>query len=312
MVNVDDYKQQIKDMFSKLPMHFIMYYPGSGGEFLTGLISKYSDRYYPTNVVKTESNRWRLKTRTHLFEKIIETAQRHPYDCLTLDDLIDKTIETLLQNNINLHEEIELVQSLINNHDKINLFKLHQSFNEFFTKENTFLLKLDARWLTYSLNLYFIKVHQQQFVKFTKEFNDEIQKNMKLVPSTINNLPGMLKFLITSDIKTVSYAKIAVARLSKSTKTTLDMDKFLRLSPKDVYHNYAKLYMPYPKNGEAICLRDMEKLSNNITVIDYNKIFNKGYLEEMFDIQGDEFHTELIQWHEDNLKLMQEFEMDWE
>ena len=306
---MDDYKQQIKDIFINLPMHFIMYQPGSGGEFLTGLISKYSNRYYPTDTVKTEANRWRLKTSNYLFQRIIETAQQHPYDCLTFNDLIDKTIETLLQNNTNLHDEI--VQSSTINHDKINLFRLHKSFNEFFTKENTFLLKLDARWLTYSLNLFFIKVHQRQFIKFTKEFNDEIQRNIKLVPGTINNLSDMIAFLKTSDIQTVSYAKIAVARLSKSPITTLDMDKFLRLSPKDVYHNYAKLYMPYPKNGEAICLTDMEKLSNNTTVIDYNKIFTKGYLEEIFDISDNEFHTELIQWHEDNLKLMQEFEMDW-
>ena len=309
---MENYKQQIKEIFINLPMHFIMYQPGSGGEFLTGLISKYSNRYYPTKVVQVEANRWQLKTKSHLFQKIVDTAQRHPYDCLSVDDLIDKTFETLLQNNISPHNEIEEVQSLINNHDKINLFRLHQSFNEFFTKENTFLLKLDARWLTYSLNLSFIKIQQKEFVKFTKEFDDEIEKNIKLVPGTINNLLDMVKFLKTSDIQSVSFAKIAVARQSKSMIKILDMDKFLRLSPADVYREYAKKYMPYPKNGQSLFLRDIEKLSNTTTVIDYNKMFTKGYLEEMFDIQGDEFHNELIRWHEDNLKLMKEFRIDWE
>ena len=308
---MEDYKQQIKDIFTNLPMHFIMYQPGSGGEFLTGLISKYSNRYSSSKVVKIGSNRWQLETKNHLFQKFVETVQRYPYDCLSFTNLVDKTIEELSQNNISLHNEIELVQSL-NDHDKINLFRLHPTFNEFFTKENTFLLKIDSRWLTYSLNLSFIKIQQRQFVKFTKEFDNEIQKNMNLVFGTINNLQDMVNFLKTSDIQTVSLAKIEVAKQSKSTIKISDMDKFLRLSPVDVYQEYAKKYMPYPKNGKSLFLRDMEKLSNTTTVIDYNNIFTKGYLEEMFDIQGDEFHAELIQWHEDNLKLMQEFEMDWE
>jgi hypothetical protein len=58
-------------------------------------------------------------------------------------------------------------------------------------------------------------------------------------------------------------------------------------------------------------IRQISGTINNTTVIDYDKIFTKGYLEEIFDIRGDEFHAELIQWHEDNLKLMQEFNMDW-
>jgi hypothetical protein len=41
-----------------------------------------------------------------------------------------------------------------------------------------------------------------------------------------------------------------------------------------------------------------------IEIVKYSKIFQKGYLENMFDIESDEFYEKLIQWHEKNLALM--------
>jgi hypothetical protein len=37
----------------------------------------------------------------------------------------------------------------------------------------------------------------------------------------------------------------------------------------------------------------------------FRSIFTKGYLEDIFDISGGEFHEELLTWHEKNLILLE-------
>jgi hypothetical protein len=44
--------------------------------------------------------------------------------------------------------------------------------------------------------------------------------------------------------------------------------------------------------------------ANFATPILMSQMFNKGYLEEMFNIEGDEFHKELRAWHKKNKKLI--------
>jgi hypothetical protein len=44
--------------------------------------------------------------------------------------------------------------------------------------------------------------------------------------------------------------------------------------------------------------------ANFATPILMSQMFRKGYLEEMFNIEGDEFHKELIGWHRQNKKLI--------
>ena len=51
-------------------------------------------------------------------------------------------------------------------------------------------------------------------------------------------------------------------------------------------------------------------MKNQVNIIKYSNLFDKGYLEDMFDIESDDFHTKLIQWHNDNLKLMSDNEFD--
>jgi hypothetical protein len=43
------------------------------------------------------------------------------------------------------------------------------------------------------------------------------------------------------------------------------------------------------------------------TKILMSQMFKKGYLEEMFNIKGDEFHKELIRWHRKNVRLVNEY-----
>jgi hypothetical protein len=50
-----------------------------------------------------------------------------------------------------------------------------------------------------------------------------------------------------------------------------------------------------------------EEVENFATPILMSQMFKKGYLEEMFNIEGDEFHKELIRWHRKNVRLVNEY-----
>ena len=48
-------------------------------------------------------------------------------------------------------------------------------------------------------------------------------------------------------------------------------------------------------------------LTNNVNIIEYTKIFNEGYLENMFNIANPVFHQELLQWHTTNILLIKSY-----
>ena len=50
-----------------------------------------------------------------------------------------------------------------------------------------------------------------------------------------------------------------------------------------------------------------EEAAKFATPILMSQMYNKGYLEEMFNIEGDEFHKELISWHRENVRLVNEY-----
>jgi hypothetical protein len=52
--------------------------------------------------------------------------------------------------------------------------------------------------------------------------------------------------------------------------------------------------------------KDLYKKSveNNYNIIQMSKMFEKGYLEDIFNIPGNDFHKDLMTWHERNLLLI--------
>ena len=120
----------------------------------------------------------------------------------------------------------------------------------------------------------------------------------------------MIEFLKTADdIEFVTVGHLEIVKESKAVTGELDMNVFLRLSSAELFNQYNRItFKYYSKPWNFLDWED--KIAKRVNVIDYDKIFTKGYLEEIFDIQGDEFHNELIQWHEDNLALIKDAGID--
>jgi hypothetical protein len=64
--------------------------------------------------------------------------------------------------------------------------------------------------------------------------------------------------------------------------------------------NYTKKLAKIKINLE---LNEMS-VNTNLKKIKMSKMFDKGYLEEIFNIDSDNFHNELMTWHENNLRLI--------
>ena len=121
----------------------------------------------------------------------------------------------------------------------------------------------------------------------------------------------MIEFLKTADdIEFVTVGHLEIIKESKAITGELDMNVFLRMSSSELFNQYKHLTFKYYTEPRYF-LNWENKIAKRVNIIDYDKIFTKGYLEEMFDIQSDEFHSELIQWHEDNLALIKDAGIDW-
>ena len=48
-----------------------------------------------------------------------------------------------------------------------------------------------------------------------------------------------------------------------------------------------------------------KSIEHNIKIIQMSKMFQQGYLEDIFDIKDNNFHKDLILWHEKNLRLIE-------
>lgn len=294
----DDYNSRIKNLLTEYPLDYIIYVPGAGGEFLSILISKYSNAYDVLQVKSAQFNRW------HTHHSILINEMCASFSNIRntkLDHAIKETIERMVSNKMDLNKIILASEKVFKQKNKKNLYRLHLTSNDFFTKDNSFLLNLNSHWLNYASLLFFLKVYNSHIVKFSIEFNVNVTR-LRYHKRLYSSLDSVVEFLKTSDINHITLAHLEIANMVND----LDLNSFLRLSPRELFDQYSQILLQpyysatsYPKWQKEIALRT--------NVIDYDKIFTKGYLEEMFDIQSDEFHKELIQWHEDNLKLIKDY-----
>ena len=309
--NLNKRKEQhedIKEIVNSNPIQFIMYVGGAGGEFLSILISKYSKKYQHIPAIKQGYNRW-ISSHSRLMNYFCSHASLFNPDLIdNLDTIINRIIDHIENEGGNIDDIIYNADSTFKSHNNITLSRVHLSDNNFFTKENTFLLYLDSKWLRYAGILMHLKSNSEKLRKFEFHFNSKVEQ-FKHSHSN-NSMNEMIEFLKTADdIEFVTVGHLEIVKESKAVTGELDMNVFLRLSSAELFNQYNRItFKYYSKPWNFLDWED--KIAKRVNVIDYDKIFTKGYLEEIFDIQGDEFHNELIQWHEDNLALIKDAGID--
>jgi len=298
----------ILNVLTKYPVYYLMFRGGSGGEFLTNLISKYSSKFRSNvsrNIEVTPQNRTLVKL--PCFFHLVN------YCNLTYTSSITDLIEVLKTKHIFLNHSIQdTVAEAINyleQDDKPPLFRCNILSNSYFDKNNTYLIWADnEKWYTYIGILLFIK--DTSNIEYCYTVEDKIKFFEYDQSRYINDielttlLNSALDYVIKNDITTLYPIQLDTVTYMRYDKK-ITFEEIFSAGPIDLYNKYFyKIMGDFEgySNYQIPSLKERE-----VTVINYSKIFEKGYLEEIFNIDHNiEFHTQLIEWHEKNLSIMVE------
>lgn len=298
----------IQNVLCNYPQHYLMYRGGSGGEFLSDLIAEYSDKFRKFDSSRKEVNSSinRTSLRLPFFYKCVKMVQTRSN---RFDDLITGIYNIHKFNNVDIRTSTNDAISFLTEHTAPPLFHVHISINQHFTKHNSHLLLLDtAHWYNYIDILLLLKT-QSPIVCNSNE--DLINAFKYQLGASVNNadtyklLNDALEWAIQNNIKTLSNIQIDTIPLM-TMDPSITFDNIFCNSPVDVFKKYNHInntFLDYYNSIEP-------RVRDSTNIIKYSNLFNKGYLEDMFNIKSTDFHAKLIHWHDDNLKLMTRHEFD--
>jgi hypothetical protein len=271
-----------------------MYNAGGGGETFIQLITKYSDRFKKMDdtVTYSPTNRTMLK-----YPRLWEVLSTLRSPQCNLDTLAQKVIESCESQKYDVAAEIAAAESFLND-SKPPLIKMHVSFNEYFNGK-TYLLVPDAeKWSRYSGNLSAIKMYAAPI--------DEAHLDSTFANISINatdtqkrQLAATRKYIDDNEVRNVTLAQIEATIFDD---TPMSCAEAFGMSAIAIIkqHSYDKFETPYKEFVASI----PQSAKDNFTIIPYSKIFEKGYLENLFGITSPDFNLMIRDWHSTNVDLM--------
>jgi hypothetical protein len=309
-------EELIKNVLFNYPAYYIMYPGGAGGELLCNLISTYSNKFRNYNSIEiwvTDSNRTIITLPT--FFQILSLCRlqyNHINELSSIDDLVSSIKNQHICLGHNLKEKIDEAINFLNENENPPLFKSHISTNMYFTNNNTYLIWPDnQKWHTYKEILLFLKVLNSKYYAPTearkiKFFEYERRANVNNVP-LFNLYSSALEWVIKNDISELYEIQLSMVELMLSDHT-LTFKQIFNTDPTNLFKKYKDKINDFQSQSYFIYSKLNDKVK---TVIQYSKIFEKGYLEKIFDIVSDQFHEKLIEWHQRNLELMSKNGFDY-
>jgi hypothetical protein len=281
---------------------------GEGLEYITYLISNYSPKFTNGEVYQDINlNRWHTKE-IWFYYILAQAMTPNP----NVDHLVDYLHDAFIENNkINNQEDIDSClknaklfhESLI----KPPLLRTHYSNCDYFNTSNTWLLYLDdIKWFEYRWCLWYIKNWNNTILK--KDFGRVIYSHKTY--RVMENISTMSydKLLELIESKNLEQLPEGYITFLKFVPSDYDLTDYLDNSLSDLFE---KIKPTIPLQYENI--KSKHSTANTLTkvnILNYSDIFTKGYLENIFEITSDEFHTNLIDWHEKNLSLMSSYGFD--
>lgn len=305
-------EELIKNVLLNYPAYYFMYPGGTGGEFLSNLISTYSSKFrseVSTYIRVTDKNR------THVFLlpffqivsscRIQKPIHSSHFSMSEVDDLV-----TTIKNQhdfmrYSVTEKTDEAIAYLTKDQKPPLLRCHVSTNKYFTNNNTYLLLADnKKWHTYKEILLFLKVllNKHDCPTETKKIKFfEYERSSNVVNKELFNLyNNALDWVIKNDISELYEIQLDVIK-HMLTDDRITFAEIFNTDPISLFKKYNHIICDFESQYNYI----YPKLNNAvIEVIKYSKLFKKGYLEKIFNIESDEFHEKLIEWHERNLELM--------
>ena len=308
IVNNKD-KELIQHVLHDYSRYYLLYPGGSGGEFLSYLVSEYSSKFRKINNLVTQKKINKTIISLPIFFQLLSLLNSK--NCI-IDNTVEELYNVFLFKKVNIKEVIEDAKSFLKSDIKPPLLRCHQSLSLYFTNKNSYTILVDNDlWWEYAKILSFIKTGNSVY---TIDSNQDIDQAFSYMLATataananksINLLNNAKDWVIKNNIKNIYLNQLDLIRYVMPVDSTLTFEKIFYSTPAELFKKYGSIgnnFYEYENFRQAAIERG--------NAIKYSNIFTKGYLENIFDITSDNFHVELISWHERNLALMGEYEFD--
>jgi hypothetical protein len=266
---------------------FLMYRGGAGGEFLSKLIYKYSKKYSTSHA-------------HHLsIDSVNKTIINYP-DFFNQLLSIPKNTNNILQSLLPYVSDYSLDQAeeyLINCPSP--LFRCHEMNSNYFRMRSFFVFLDEEKWWNYAGMLVMIKnrVKEENIYNFTKS----MYKRFYPIDHFNNNDSDILEVQNLMRVNNLTEINDAYVLLStnKNVRTQFSIEEILNYNIADLYKKFnSTLHTDYTTYRESTTKKSFMK------TINFSKYFTEGYLEDIFEIDSNNFHNELMEWHERNLELL--------
>jgi len=303
-------EELIKRVLIDYPVYYLMYPGGTGGEFLSNLISLYSNKFR-SNVSKKITVDDKNRTFVWL-EPFFQTVSSSRLKKHGIDELVTALKDQHNFLNFDIKESTDQAIAYLTK-ERPPLIRCHVSTNSYFHNNNTYLiLPDDVKWHKYKEILIFIKAlinkHYCPTDKEKIKFFEYDLSSLTSNPGLFNLHNSALDWVIKNNITDLYEIQLAVIRNSHHVvELTASFDEIFNTDPITLFKKYNHIMCKFEVEYEHSFNRLHDKV---ISVIKYSEIFKKGYLENIFDIESDEFHKKLIEWHEKNLELMTKYDFD--
>jgi hypothetical protein len=299
-------KEAIKKILNT-EQYYLMYTTGAGGETLVNLISKHSNNFrkiHTSNIAYFDNTNRTVLTLPHLWN-IVSSLRLNDY--ADLDFLVDKVIEVLRAGKHDIPHEIFKARCFIEGDQPPPLLKTHVVFNQYFNNKTYLLVQDTEKWSKYCNYLGYLKMYTTPFNKSVFEYVFTIMEHATGTAHIADRINIVRQYVMTYDIEEMTHAQLEATLLDEgalSCKEALSMKSIdiLKMFPYDKFEpSYLSFNASLPQG-----------VKDNYKLLPYSKIFDKGYLEDIFEISGDEFHTSLMAWHNNNVKLLSDNGLQYE
>ena len=274
-----------------MPQHYLMYRGGAGGEFLASQVYQYSTKFKNTSISSVTNKNNKTIADVNEFHRAINSAS------FKLLKSSDDLIQSITTNILKQKDPIFLLDKTITTLDLLNeqgtelLFRIHELPHEYFYNKTFLVYSTQNKWRDYWNKLYFIKgsynLTALQALNSTgvrEDYNSNLIKDL-------------IEYCKENNIKEVNqnhFHDIIMYRLNKS-----QIEKLLKYPLNNTYEMKHINFLV----GDSF-LNSSTFDFDNYRTISYSRYFEQGYLEDKFEIDSNEFHDNLIEWHEKNLKLL--------
>lgn len=279
--------------------YFLMYRAGAGGEFLSDLITSHTTRFR-----KVESNYHGSVNRTQInLPKFYQCFTAVKTKDKSLDVLIDKIIKAHTIFGYDLQSSIDEANYFLDN-GKPPLIRIHYTFTDYFTKNNTWLLiQDDIKWFEYTSNLYYLKSGLSPIPR--EEIKSIFYYPLANTPKYKEKIDGALQYIETNNIEKV-YQVQYEPLICDPNEFSIGYDELFSTKPEDLIKKYGSFFdQPYSK----FYATTMEKIGNRVNIIPFSKIFVPGFLENLFNLDSS-VTDEIENWHRKNLLLLNSYDFE--